>query len=244
MDILKKANILGNAGQYDSCGPKQCEVKVKNSLGGLYHAKSENPNCVMLKTLMSNSCNFDCKYCSNSTHCEKKNIVSYKPEELKLIFDKIRKNLKVNGLFLSSGIMGNSDKATEKMIEGVKLIRKKFDGYIHFKVLPGTSYHLIKQASELSNRMSINIEAPNKNIINELSSTKEFKTDILRRQTWIKNLKMSQSTQMIVNELMTDKEIVNMVNWQYQKMKLKRVYYSAFKPVKGTPFENKLPDRL
>jgi predicted DNA-binding helix-hairpin-helix protein len=35
-----------------------------------------------------------------------------------------------------------------------------------------------------------------------------------------------------------------MVNWQYQKMKLKRVYYSAFKPVKGTPFENKLPESL
>jgi predicted DNA-binding helix-hairpin-helix protein len=244
MDILEKARILGNAGQYDSCGPKQCEVRVKNSLGGLYHAKSENKNCVMLKTLMSNACSFDCKYCSNSTHCEKKNIVSYTPNELNLVFNKIRKEHKANGLFLSSGIRGNPDKATEQMIEALKLVRKNFNGYIHFKVLPGTSYHLIKQASELSNRMSINIEAPNKSIINELSTTKEFKTDILRRQAWIKNLNMSQSTQMIVNELMTDKEIVNMVNWQYNEMKLKRVYYSAFKPVKGTPFENKLPESM
>ena len=239
MDILEKAKILGNAGQYDSCGPKNCEIKVKNSLGGLYHAKSEDPNCVMLKTLMSNACNQDCKYCPNSTHCEKKNIASYTPQELNLVFNKVRKDLKVNGLFLSSGIIGDADKATEKMIEGLKLIRKNFKGYVHFKVLPGTSYELIKQASELSNRMSINIEAPNKGIINEFSTTKEFKTDILRRQAWIKNLKKSQSTQMIVNNLMSDKEIVNMVNWQYDKMKLKRVYYSAFKPIKGTPLQNK-----
>ena len=244
MDILQKAKILGNAGRYDSCGPKQCEVNVKNSLKGLYHAKSENPNCIMLKTLMTNACNMDCKYCPNSTYCEKKNIVSYKPEELQMVFNKIRKEHNAQGIFLSSGIMGNADKSTEKMIEAIKLIRKNFNGYVHFKVLPGTSYELIKEASELSNRMSINIEAPNKSIINELSTTKEFKKDILKRQAWIKNLNVSQSTQMIVNELMTDKEIVNMVDWQYKKMELKRVYYSAFKPIKGTPLQNKLPESI
>lgn len=241
MDVLQKAKILSSAGEYDSCGPKMCQVNIKEGLGGIYHAKAEHKTCRIFKTLMNNSCKFDCKYCSNSTKGCTKKKVSYKPKELVTLFNYLHKNLDVHGLFLSSGIAGDSDKVTEEMIEAVRILRSqyKFKGYVHFKVLPGTSYELVKQASELSTRMSINIEAPNKGVLNELSSCKDYKVDILRRQAWIKKMKLSggQSTQLILNKLSTDKDILKMVDWEYNNLELRRIYYSSFRPVKGTPLE-------
>jgi predicted DNA-binding helix-hairpin-helix protein len=188
---------------------------------------------------MSNDCKYDCKYCTN---CGGKNKVEFKPDELAKVFDHLKKQLNLNGLFLSSGITSDADTTTEKMIEAVKLVRNKynFNGYVHFKVIPGTSYELIKQASELSSRMSVNLEAPNKQTLDEFSSCKDFKSDILRRQAWVKRMGLpaGQSTQVIVSEHSTDKDIVKMVDWQYNKMQLKRFYFSAFQPVKGTAFEN------
>ncbi|MBW3000212.1 helix-hairpin-helix domain-containing protein [Candidatus Woesearchaeota archaeon] len=245
MNVLEKTKILGEAGQYDSCGPKACEVKVDSGLGGIYHAKAEHKTCRLFKTLMNNECSFDCKYCGNSNKCAKKKA-SYKPKELASVFNHLHKKLDVEGMFLSSSVAGNPDKVTEDMIETVKILRfnYKFRGYIHFKVLPGTSYELIKQASELSTRMSINIEAPNKSTLSELSSCKDYKIDILRRQAWISKFKLGggQTTQLIVNNLSTDKDILKMVDWEYDKLNLRRIYFSAFRPVKGTALENEKPE--
>ncbi len=243
MEIFKKAKILSEAGKYDSCGPKACEVKVDSGLGGIYHAKAEHKTCRLFKTLMSNECKFDCKYCHNSTSCKNKSkIAKYKPDELAKVFMNLCHTLSVEGLFLSSGVSGNVDKITEEMIESVRLLRfkYKFRGYIHFKVLPGTSYELVKQASELSTRMSINLEAPNKSVMSELSSCKDYKIDILRRQAWISKMKLmgGQTSQMIVTNNSTDKDILKMTNWEYTHLELRRMFYAAFRPVKGTPMGN------
>ncbi len=247
MNLFEKARILGNAGKWDSCGPKSCEVNVEEGLGGIYYAQSENKKCKIFKTLMENSCSFDCKYCSNSSSC-KKSKAKYEPEEVASLFDYLKKAVGVEGLFLSSAISSDPDRVTEKMLEAVRIIRYKqnFKGYIHFKILPGTSYELIKQASELSNRMSINLETPNNSIMNELSSCKEYKTDILKRQAWISKMRLSsgQTTQMIINKLATDKDFLKMADWEYKNFKIKRMYYSAFKPIKGTPLENENPETL
>ncbi|MFH1211527.1 MAG: helix-hairpin-helix domain-containing protein [Candidatus Woesearchaeota archaeon] len=244
MNTFEKAKILGSAGKYDSCGPKMCEVNVDSGLGGIYLAKAENKSCKLFKTLMSNSCSYDCKYCGNANKCAKKKT-SYKPDELAGLFMHLHKTIRVDGLFLSSAVSGNPDRVTEEMIESVRLLRNKFRyrGYVHFKVLPGTSYELVKQASELSTRMSINIEAPNKEALSELSSCKDFKSDILKRQAWISNLKLSggQSTQMIVSNLSADKDVLKMTDWEYNAFNLRRMYFSAFRPVKGTALENEKP---
>ncbi len=248
MELLKKARILSNSGQYDSCGPKMCEVKVKSGLGGIYYAQAEHKTCRIFKTLMDNFCSFDCKYCANRSGCASKGEkASYEPRELAKVFDYLRRKENVHELFLSSAVSGEPDRVTERMIEAVKLIRNdyRFRGYVHFKVLPGTSYELIKQASELSNRMSINIEAPSRSVLAEMSSCKDYKIDILKRQAWIAGLASKpcsrlgggQTTQVIVNSLASDKDIIRMADWEYDKLGLRRVYYSAFRPVPGTPLE-------
>ena len=50
-EILEKAKLLSSAGEYDSCGPKACEVEIDSGLGGIYHAKAEHKTCRLFKNL-------------------------------------------------------------------------------------------------------------------------------------------------------------------------------------------------
>ena len=249
MNTLEKARVLGAAGKYDVCGGEICKPPTftngLQNLPGIIKAKAQSGQaCSMLKTLYTNACNFDCKYCANRAgNCQKK-ITQYNPPELANLFMTLVHKRIVTELFLSSGVAGDSDKTTQGMLDTVRIIRPRyhFQGYIHFKVLPGTSYDLIKQASQFASRMSINVEAPSKARLNELSSVKEMNTDIIQRQAWIKrmNLRSGQTTQMIIGANdETDLEVMRMARWEYENMKLRRVYYSAFSPVKNTPLENR-----
>ena len=249
MNTIEKARVLGAAGKYDVCGGEICKPPMftngLHNLPGIIKAKGRNGHtCSMLKTLYTNSCNYDCKYCANRAgNCQRK-ITQYNPPELANLFMTLVHKGIVTELFLSSGVAGDPDRVTQGMLRAVRLIRYHyhFSGYIHFKVLPGTSYELVKQASELVSRLSINIEAPSKTRLNELSSVKDIKSDIIKRQAWIKRFRppSGQTTQIIVgasNE--TDLEVLKMARWEYENMKLRRCYYSAFSPVKNTPLENR-----
>ncbi|MFH2027988.1 MAG: putative DNA modification/repair radical SAM protein [Nanoarchaeota archaeon] len=251
MDPLEKVKILGESAKWDTCASSASNRKVSgtdrigNAAGcGICHSFTEDGQCISLwKTLYSNACSFDCKYCANSAGCNKK-PTRFEPEEFAKVFMNLYVRNYVEGLFISSGVENNPDTTTERMIEACNLIRNKykFQGYIHFKVLPGTSYELIKQSSEFADRMSINLEAPNKSRMSEISSVKDYKIDILRRQAWLKrmNLHSGQTTQLVVGGSdETDMEILKMIDWEYKNINLKRGYYSAFVPVPKTPFESK-----
>jgi len=251
MEILQKIKTLSDASKYDNC----CSTSSKRqsygrdrignaASAGICHSYTEAGSCVALyKTLFTNSCSFDCKYCINSTKCNK-NITSFKPDELAKVFMKLYIRNYVEGLFLSSGIPKDPDSITEKMVESVKILRNKykFHGYIHFKALPGVNKDLLKQAAEFSDRVSVNLEAPNKSRMNDISDIKDYKIDILRRQAWLKRMKppAGQTTQFVVGGAdETDLEILKMTDWEYKNIELKRAYFSVFSPVKGTPLENK-----
>lgn len=248
---LDKVRALGAAGKFDVCASSSSTRKVSGNeyighpaSSGICHSFTENGRCISLfKTLMTNGCTYDCKYCQNSSHCTKK-VYTYQPEELANVFMNLFLGNYVEGLFLSSGIPNDPDKMTEKMLEAVRILREKhkFQGYIHFKILPGTNNDLIKQAALLADRLSVNLEAPNKSRMSMISSVKEYSTDILRRQSWIKRTKLpaGQTTQLVIGGSdESDMEILRMADWQYKNLGLKRVYYSAFHPVEGTPLSKK-----
>ncbi len=256
MNTVEKLKVLGSAAKYDTCASSASNRAPKgaNRIGnasncGICHSFTPDGRCIsLLKVLYSNACSFDCKYCANRSGC-KKRVAKFTPEELAKTFMSMYLRNYVEGVFLSSGIMANPDKTTEQMLETVHLLRNKykFQGYIHFKTLPGTGYDHIKQASEISDRLSINLEAPNKSRLSEISTVKDFKIDILRRQAWIKRMRVpsGQTTQLVVGSSdESDHELLSMINWEYDNIKLKRAYYSAFIPVRGTPLENKKRESL
>lgn len=234
--IESKVNTLMQANHHDTCGPKS-----RPDLGAIYHSKNNRKGCLLFKTLYTNACINDCSYCINTSKDKKQ---SYTPKELSETFINLYKNNLVEGLFLSSAIPKDSGKIMEDMLSTVELIRYKyhFNGYIHMKILPGATYDNIKRASRLAQRLSINIEAPNADRLSDLSSTKDYKIDILRRQRWLKNMNLphGHTTQFIVGAAgETDLEILNMLDYEYNNLDLTRGYFSAFTPCEKTALENK-----
>jgi predicted DNA-binding helix-hairpin-helix protein len=188
----------------------------------------------------------DCHYCPNSHWVPRKRF-AFKTEELVSVFANLHQRHTVDGLFLSSGIAGSGSKTTERLIKVVDAIRNNygFKGYIHMKVMPGADYHLVEAAHRLGTRLSINLETPTVDMMKRLSKMKDLQRDILTPMSWIHKITqqrygvtVGQATQLVVGAAdESDRDIFNRIDQLYGEWNLKRVYYSAFRPVKYTPLE-------
>lgn len=201
----------------------------------------------LFKTLYTNACSHECGYCSNASTCRSHTgEYAYTPEELARLTLHLYRGNYIEGLFLSSGIGSDVDGVMEDMIESVRLLRTRhsFQGYVHLKILPGASKEHIRQCMELADRVSVNIETVSSSRMDELSTSKDYVNDILRRQRYIKSLQRNghlpagQTTQMIVGGAQeSDDEIFRASVKEYRRYDVRRVYYSAFTPVEGTLLE-------
>lgn len=250
MTTLDKMKVLTDSAQYDLCDYVNHNKSSQVNLPGIYHANGANGCQIPLfKTLLTNKCKNDCKYCINQS---KRNFtrLELSPEELSKAFLTYYNRGIVNGLFLSSGIVGDEESTMEKTIETVQILRKKYgyDDYIHLKIVPGASKDSIKRAMALANRVSINIEAATSSGLAELSSTKDYNKDILKRLNWINSLQhksttypnSTHTTQLIVGaNSESDMEILHRMEKIYKKSDLKRTYFSAFTPIDETEFSKK-----
>lgn len=247
---LEKLRVLGESARYDLCNyvSGNIETYAEGKIPGVYNSTSPGGRCMPLfKVLMTNKCSNDCKYCINSTKLEG---YEYGPEELSKLFLDYYNKRYVEGLFLSSGIDGSIDSSMEKEIEVARILRDYgYEGYIHLKIIPGTSFDLIKRAMQLADRVSVNIESATPEGLEEITSTKNFKIDILRRMKWIKKLSKKdeslahsgQTTQFIVGATdETDEEILKRTKWLKDKYEIRRSYFSAFNPLKDIPLEHRL----
>jgi putative DNA modification/repair radical SAM protein len=253
--LERKIEILGDASKFDVCASMASPRNVSgtNRLGnpdraGICHAFAPDGRCISLfKVLMTNHCLYDCRYCVNS--CGKaKTKVMFEPVELARTFIGLYIRNYVEGLFLSSGVWRSATETAEKMIEALTLIRRKyhFQGYMHVKILPGTDKEYIRQIMEISDRVSLNVEVPSASRLSEVTSTKNFDTDIISCQKqiyqYIKEglVPAGQTTQFIIGTTgESDREILERLHWEYINLELKRSYFSRFTPIKGTPLEDK-----
>ncbi len=201
VSTLEKIRILGAAGKFDICASSAVtraktndEVVLGNnrignaSICGICHSYTPDGRCISLfKVLFTNHCIYSCKYCFT---CVQKNKVMFTPEEYANVFMKLYEANYVEGLFLTSGIFRDADYTTEKLIEVVRILRNQyhFRGYIHFKCLPGTDLSLIKEAANFADRMSVNVELPNKSYLSEVAEQKDYENDIIKRQFWIRGV--------------------------------------------------------
>ena len=234
MSSLEKMKILTDSAQYDLCDYVSHNKSSQVNLPGIYEATGHNGCKIPLfKTLLTNKCSNDCKYCINQS---KRNFtrLELSPEELAKAFLGYYNRGMVNGLFLSSGISGDVDSTMEKQIETVHLLRNKYgyDDYIHLKIVPGASKDSIRRAMALANRVSINIEAATASGLAEISSTKDYNKDILKRLSWINSLQHKSTT--YPNSTHTTQLIVG-ANGESDR----ETYVSAFTPIEDTEFSNK-----
>nr|MDO8110270.1 putative DNA modification/repair radical SAM protein [Candidatus Sigynarchaeota archaeon] len=260
---LQKLEILGNSAKYDICtstalcGSHQSLSGSSASLGvrlpaGCCHVYAADGRCVSLfKVLLTNRCSNDCYYCANATSCQNRSSkATFTPDELVNIFLEYYKRNYVEGIFLSSGITGDPNITMQDIIEVSRLLRVKhqFGGYVHMKVLPGSSLSDIRELALYADRISLNLEAPTKSHLSELSGTKDFNTDLMARMIWMhavdkrQKLSAGMTTQMIIGgNGASDHDILKTTHRMYSDFDLKRVYYSAFYPVEGSPLEKVTP---
>jgi len=161
---------------------------------------------------------------------------------------------KIEGVFLSSSVERDPDYTVEREIQAIETLRKMgFTNYVHLRLMPSVSRDLIKKAVDIADRVGINMELPNKEHYEDMKLYLTFKQDIIRRLRWLSEevekaqnegkCKDGLNSQMIVGASdETDKEIIEMSDWLYHKLQARRVYYSKFEPIKGTPLEDKKPE--
>lgn len=250
MSLFRKLEVLSEAAQYDRCNYLNLnhDNLLTTNIPGICPSKSYDGRTIPLfKVLMTNKCINDCKYCINHNK-HGIDLFEFSPDELVSVFLDYYHKKYVEGLFLSSGVGLDEDSEMGKMVEVAHQLRylHGYQGYIHLKILPGTSFDLIKRALSLADRVSINLESATKEGFEELTSTKDYDTDIIRRMKWIKKLiskdkKLAPSghtTQFIVGATFeSDLDIMKRIRWLYDELNIERNYFSPFTPIKDTPME-------
>ncbi len=261
---IEKLAILADAAKYDaSCASSG--ANKRHSLGtggigstegmGICHSYTPDGRCVsLLKILLTNFCIYDCAYCVNRVSSNVRRARFAPQEVVRLTLDFYKRNY-VEGLFLSSGIIRNSDYTMEQLVEVARSLREdhRFAGYIHLKTIPDASPELLAAAGRHADRLSINVELPTERGLAELAPEKtaggiraamgELRWRIEEGREARKAVRLpaskpprfapaGQSTQMIVGaDGADDRSILRTSDNLYGNYRLRRVYYSAFSPI-------------
>lgn len=253
--IMDKLKILSDAAKYDvSCSSSGVSRKgngrdMGNCISaGICHSFAADGRCIsLLKILLSNECIYDCKYCLNRRSNDVPRATFTPDEVCELTMNFYRRNY-IEGLFLSSGIIGTPNQTMEMIWQVVYKLRivYHFRGYIHVKGIPGADPVLIQKTGYLADRMSVNLElptadglkklAPNKHRKNILTPMRQIQQGIRQGRNEVAIYRHApdfvpagQSTQMIVGATPeSDYQIMAVAQGLYDNFELKRVFYSAY----------------
>ena len=181
MNLMEKLTILSDAAKYDvSCSSSGSTRRgKKGTIGsaakaGICHSFTADGRCIsLLKILMTNHCIYDCAYCLNRKSNDNPRATFTVDEVVSLTMNFYRRNY-IEGLFLSSAIVGSPDYTMEQLVKIVEKLRyeEHFYGYIHLKAIPGANPLLIQRAGELADRLSVNLELPSEQSLSILAPEK------------------------------------------------------------------------
>jgi putative DNA modification/repair radical SAM protein len=252
VEVQDKLETLVAAARFDVCGYGGMHEVNRAPSRFIFRAAMPGGGSISLfKVLLTNVCTNDCAYCVNRADRDIRRT-SFSPDELAGLFMQLHSRKLVEGLFLSSGVAGNASLTMESMVKTVAILRHRyqFQGYIHLKILPGASFDCVEEGCRLANRVSVNMEAPTVQHLARLSSKKDLYQGILEPMYWVKKLKAAddrlvpsgQTTQFVVGAAgETDRDILRTTTALYHELALRRVYFSAFRPVKNSPLEGQPP---
>jgi predicted DNA-binding helix-hairpin-helix protein len=246
-------DVLSSSREQRFATPRESRVPARNRdlPVGVYKAIMPNGKTIsLMRTMFTDFCMSDCFFCPNSHWVPRKRF-GFTVDELATTFMELYERQTVAGLFLSSGIAGSPDKTMDKLVKTVEVLRKKhaFKGYIHLKVMPGSSYEYVEAASRLGTRLSVNIESPTREAFERLTTFKKYQAGILDPMQWVQkliaqggNVTVGQATQMVVGAAdESDRDIFTRMTQLYRQWDFKRVYYQAFRPVLHTPLQEHPP---
>ena len=254
-DTLTKIAQMGDATIYEPAGDQPQQERRRAP----YQSRSLD-ECItnvstpqgkkpILKTMLTTACERNCFYCPFRAGRSKTKRVTFTPDEIADALDTLTHTNRVQGLFLSSGIIKGSVTTQDKIIDTVEIIRNRYAyrGYVHLKIMPGVQYEQLYRAMQLADRISVNLEAPTQERLSALAPKKDFTAELLKMLRWAEVIRRdnpqeklaSTVTQFVVGAVGdTDQELLSLSDRLYRQHGLTRAYYSGFSPVIQTPFEN------
>ena len=205
----------------------------------------------ILKILQTSACEKNCYYCPfRAGRNFRRETLS--PDDLAASFDQMQRAGLVQGIFLSSGIIG-AVRSMDRLLQTVELIRYKygFRGYVHLKMLPAAEEAQIERAVHLADRVSTNLEAPTPLHLSRLAPMKTFEESLvaplraarrlIQQTQWRSGQQIARAgmvTQFVVGPAgESDRDLLGASQRLYREVGLHRAYYSAFSPVRDTPLE-------
>ena len=250
-DLQAKLGILSADAQYDLSCACSCATGDPRRRGldnrWLYPVTLQNGGrSLMFKTLVSNACANDCKYCPLRAGHDATPRCSLAPEEIVRAFLPYWRSGQVVGLFLTSGVAGAPDAAMERMLAAAEILRRRerFRGILHLKIIPGASDAAIERALALASGVSLNIETAGAEHFAKLTTRKDYLQSVIAPLKRIAALtaqgapyeRVKTSTQFVVGPAdETDREIVRYMGGLYGRMGLNGIYFSAYQRGLGDP---------
>jgi predicted DNA-binding helix-hairpin-helix protein len=262
MDTLQRLSLLAsemNLEPAEDAGPQShskrlfgCEQREKEP----FLSRATLPNgrqITLLKSLLSTACERNCTYCPFQAGRNTRRV-TFKPDEMASTFIALHRAGIVEGIFLSSGIIGSGPRTQDKIIAVAEILRQKyqFRGYMHLKLMPGVEQAQVERTMQLADRVSVNLEAPNAHRLEVLAPRKQFLQELIQPLRWVEEIRMTQpahlgwnqrwpstTTQFVVGAIgESDLELISTTESLMRQVGLRRAYYSAFRPISRTPLEN------
>lgn len=262
MDQLETLQVLSNQMELEHAEEARsepakpaCFTPKEKRAAFVYPAQLPNGKQVkLLKTLLSSACERDCYYCPFRAGRDFRRA-TFKPQEFAELFMKLYQSNMAEGIFLSSGIAAGGANTQNKILDTAEILRKKlgFRGYLHLKIMPGAEKDQVQRLMQLADRVSINLEAPNKERLAKLAPKKKFFEELFQPLKWVEEIRQTQPAHKAWNGRWpstvtqfvaggsdeTDLELLTTTDWLTKNVRLTRAYYSAFHPIRDTPMENK-----
>ncbi len=261
MELQQKLDLLGAGAGFDVDEAAQvslCATAGKPLPNGRTPAelgrsismltRSDGKKVPILKVLQTSACAKDCYYCPFRAGRDFRRA-AFTPEELARATDQLYRAGRIQGLFLSSGIVGKGEYSQERIVATAEILRRQYEfrGYLHLKLMPNASAAAVERSMQLADRVSVNLEAPTPAALERLSGTKDLDS-LLNPLRLAASLaptigrRVSHVTQFVVGPGgETDRDLLRRTDELYRKAGLWRAYYSAFSPVPNTPLDGLAP---
>ncbi|UCD36279.1 MAG: radical SAM protein [Nitrospiraceae bacterium] len=249
LDAKDRLKVLAEDSRYDlscACGTGEEDRRKRGGNGKWLYPLSlpRGGYSLILKTLLSNACVNNCKYCPLRSDSDVRRCM-LQPEEVARLFMEYQGRAGVFGLFLSSGVIRNPDHTMDRINAVARILRRRYRyrGYIHLKIIPGASDGAIEDAVSLASAVSLNIETPGRRHFEKLSAEKDYDRDILRPLKLMSRLtargmpysRVKCTSQFIVGASEeNDGEIISSMSGLYDRLRFSRLYFSAYQKGLGT----------
>jgi predicted DNA-binding helix-hairpin-helix protein len=256
VDTLAQLSLLNPNASLEAESAREvpaCTLGQKSELPITEAVMPNGQRIKLLKTMITSACERDCFYCPFRAGRDMRRA-TFTPDELAETYIKLYYAKVVEGLFLSSGIVGGGANVQERIIAAAEILRNKYHyrGYVHVKIMPGAEKEQVKRAMRYASRVSLNLEAPNPHRLDLLAPHKEFMGELVQRLIWIEEIRTehsphhtwngrwpSSATQFVVGAVgESDLELIATSEKMFAQARLRRIYYSRFTPQEDTPLED------